>query len=327
MAPWALAVAQSWLLHRLLGDHQHALASYAELQQRLDRVEQVLRVHVDGAASPWVTYRPVLLRNGTRFKVAVDLGRMDPITLSVISRPHWFLDDYYVLLDRTRPGDRVLDLGGHVGTFALAAAALGCQVACVEAAPANVALLNASVALNGFDHIRVVWGAVTDQEGTVTFFPHGPWGTIANPTARQSPEAIYATAVAPADVPAVRVDRLLERLGWDRVEFIKMDIEGSEPAALRSMPNLIARPDGPALLYESNDRALRFFGETPQQLAATLGDVGYRSYIVESGRLRPVRPEDFQPERVFNCLAVKETRQHLGASRVAAPEPSEDTSR
>jgi hypothetical protein len=198
VAPWALVAAQSWLLDRLLRKHAQAPTAYEGTHTRLDSLEKVLRPRADDAPResidasgpdrgeptsratfPALTrlkgriiYRPVTLRNGSRFEVAIDLRRLDPITLGIIDRQTWFLDDYYWLLDRMRPGDRVLDLGGHVGTFALAAAALGCEVACVEAAPDNLALIEASIMRNGFDRMRVVWGAVTDREGTLTFLPH-----------------------------------------------------------------------------------------------------------------------------------------------------------
>jgi FkbM family methyltransferase len=249
----------------------------------------------------------VTLKNGIYFDMAIDIQRLgvDTIIRGIFDGQTWFMDDFYVLLDRMRPGDAVLDLGGHVGTFALAAAALGCRVTCVEAAPANVALLNASVARNGFTNMRVVWGAISDREGTLKFLPHGPWGTVANPSVLRSPDMIQASELAPITVPALTVDGLLHRLGWERVDFVKLDVEGSEVAALHSMTELLNRPDAPTLLYESNTHALRFFGKTASQLADLLSDFGYTSYFVKSGSLVPVRPDDLESEHTVNCLAVK----------------------
>jgi FkbM family methyltransferase len=331
VAPWGLAVAQAWLLQRLLEQQHQTLAAYDEFHDRLNRLERTLDGTADSphpeeiessgpnqdrqaTSLPFagqerttrrIIYRPVTLKNGTCFDVAIDVRRLDPITRGIVSGQSWFMDDFYTLLDRMRPGDAVLDLGGHVGTFALAAAALGCRVMCVEAAPENVTLLNASVARNGFAHMRVVWGAVTDHEGTLKFLPHGPWGTIANPSVLRSPETINASKLAPMAVPALTVDGLLHRLGWERVDFVKLDVEGSEVAALHSMTGLLARPDAPILLYESNAHTLKFFGKTPKQLAATLRGFGYNSYVQQLGSLVPVRPDDFESESIVNCLAVK----------------------
>lgn len=223
-----------------------------------------------------------------------------------------------------KPGDTVLDLGGHVGTFSLIAAALGCRVACVEPAPRNVALLRASVARNGFDRMRVVAAAVTDREGTLEFLPHGPWGTTSNAAVAQSPALIYASEHAPVTVRAVKVDGLVRKLGWDRVDFLKMDSEGSEVAAIRGMNDLLSRPDGPTIAYESNGHALGFFGATPNQLRASLAAFGYRSFIVRRDRLVPLRPDDFQAASVINCLAIKGPPPGLQNRPVSAQRSPDD---
>ncbi len=141
VAPWALAIVQSGLAYWLLRRHDGTVQVYADLHSRLARVDRALN---DLAWGPGclilvlcrkalpedaLVFRTVTLRNGITFEVALDPRWMDPITDAIVTGESWFLDDYYVLLDALRPGDTVLDLGGHVGTFALAAAALGCRVA------------------------------------------------------------------------------------------------------------------------------------------------------------------------------------------------------
>lgn len=339
------AIALAWLLDRSLRRRRRELAIYRELHGRLDGVERALSeapapassdakepggacsvepaVALPRPAPPRsarrIIYRTVTLKNGARYDVAIDPRRMDPITWATASGAPWFLDDYYVLLDRMRPGDAVLDLGGHVGTFALAAAALDCKVACVEAAPENVALLHASVVRNGFDDLWIAWGAVTDREGTVAFLPHGPWGTVANPTVLRSPEAINAREVVPVRVPALTGAGILRWLGWDRVDFIKLDVEGSEIAALNSMAALLVRPDAPTLLYESNPQTLAFFGETPERLSAILRGFGYESYLMTPSGLTRVRPDDLPGGYAVNCLAVKGSPASCRAAAAAAP--------
>jgi FkbM family methyltransferase len=278
-----------------------------------------------GTPDDAIVYRTVTLRSGVQFDVALDPQWMDPIADAILAGDSWFLDDYYVLLDGLTPGDRVLDLGGHVGTFALAAAALGCRVACVEAAPRLVRLLEASVARNGFDRLHVVHGAATDHEGSVSFLPSGPWGTIANPAVAGSPSMIQARTLAPVVVPALTVDSLLDRLDWDRVDTVKLDVEGAELGALRGMTRLLSRADGPIVLYESNSHTLAFFNNTRVDLEAALHERGYSTFSVEPGRLIPTQPGELEPQSCINCLAVKGSPPAVPGWRITEARSIEET--
>jgi FkbM family methyltransferase len=339
---WGLVLLLGWLVYLLMRQHGQVLLDHDQLRHRLAGVERILEGRAEplheptlrpsepgeaGQATPpaGVLFRTVTLKNGRHFEIAIDARLMDPISQGVASGDSWFVQDYSVLLDLMKPDDAVVDLGGHVGTFSLAAAALGCRVMCIEAAPDNAALLRASAARNGFDRLLVVAAAATDHEGTSQFLPNGPWGTIANAAVSRSPALIYGREHAPVNVPAVTVDGLLRERGWDRVDFLKMDVEGSEMAAVRGMAQLLARSDAPILLYESNGHALHFFGETPDRLAAALREFGYASYQLDSGDLVPLQAGELQAECVINCLAVKGEPPALERWRITAPRSFEDT--
>jgi hypothetical protein len=107
-------------------------------------------------------------------------------------------------------------------------------------------------------------------------------------------------------VRATTVDDLLEELGWERVDFIKMDIEGSEVSAVRGMARLLSRADAPPIFFESNRHTLGFFDKTPSDLKASLAALGYRNYLVAQNRLIPVLPETEQQDTVVDYLAIKE---------------------
>lgn len=339
VAPWALAAVQTGLLYWLLGRYDRTLLASTELARRLAAVEQGLDDLAWGPASldprpvpagtpdDAIVYRTVALKNGVRFEVALDPRRMDPIADAIVAGDTWCFDDYYVLLDQLKPGDTVLDLGAHLGTFALAAAALGCRVLCVEAAPRHVRLLEASAARNSFGRVHVVHGAVADHEGSVEFLPSGPWGTIANPTVEETPGMIQARTLAPVTVPAVTVDALLGRLGWDHVDAVKLDVEGAEAAALRGMAGLLSGPDAPMLLYESNGDALPYFGNTPADLEAALEELGYATFSVEPGRLILTRSGELDPRSVVNRLAVRGRPPEIPGWRVTGPSSLDETVR
>jgi FkbM family methyltransferase len=240
-------------------------------------------------------YRTIPVREGLSFDIVIGAEADDPFSQAFAqgSFPSGPLTD--LMLQLVRPGDSVLDLGAHIGTFSLAAAALGCRVLSVEASPRNAKLLQASVARNGFRNMQVAHAAVAECAGAVRFIPNGPHGVVYTP----------AVDLPSVTVRALTVDQLLAEVGWQRVDLIKMDVEGSEIAAIRGMAKLLARKDAPPIIYECNAYTLRLFERTAKQLKRSLEEYGYRNYLVEPGRLTPVRARDLQTFVVVDYLAVK----------------------
>jgi FkbM family methyltransferase len=237
----------------------------------------------------------VTVRPGVQF-AAVTLSEADDPICRSLSAGIYPLLPLIELLEALAPrGGRVLDLGAHVGTFTLAAAALGYEVLGVEASPSNASVLQASLDRNGFERVRLVHAAVSNRPGTLKFRQLGPYGHVAAP----------GSGLDTVTVPALAVDDLLDELGWDRVDFIKMDIEGSEVFGLQGMTRRLGRADAPPLFFESNGHTLAMFGQSPASLKTVLESFGYHNYLVETGRLRPVQPCEFQPTVCVDYLALK----------------------
>jgi FkbM family methyltransferase len=278
--------------------------------------------------------REVTFAPGIRFTMVLDAEFNDPISQLFAAGGFYMPHLCDLLLRLIGPGGRLLDLGAHLGTVALTAAAAGREVLAVEASPRNVELLRRSVAANGFSRLRVVHAAAGSAGGAVEFAAHGPWGHVATPLI-DLPRA--ATRL-------VAVDELLREVGWPAPGAIKMDIEGSEPAALEGMKELLRRPDAPPLVYECNSAGLRYYGRTETELKGQLERLGYRNYLIEApgagdrllarvarllgaaappagggGRLIPVNASDPQPIYNVDYLAVKGSLPDLAPWSVAEP--------
>ena len=256
---------------------------------------------------------PVTLPNGTSFGVMVDPAMADGITEALLAgggAMDW--TTVLLMLDMVRPGDLVLDLGAYLGTFTLAAAAAGCRVVALEAAPANAELLRASVARNGFDGVQVVNAAVGDAPGEVRFFAEGPYGFVEfRDRADERPELV---------VPALTVDALLQEMGVDRVAMVKMDVEGSELRALGGMTGLLGADHAPPVLFESNGHTLHFYGVRPSELLEEMERFGYRNLLIDTEkRLVAVPSGQAQLQTVVDYLAVKGSPDRLEGWRVEGP--------
>jgi FkbM family methyltransferase len=159
-----------------------------------------------------------------------------------------------------------------------------------------VRLLEAGVRENRFDRVRVLFAAVCDRPGVLRFVANGPFGQVCG-------DGYTGPSI---EVPAVTLDGLLDEVGWDGIDYVKIDIEGAEIAAFRGMPELLGRKDAPAIVYESNGHILESHGLSSTHLISMLETFGYRSYTVEKRTLRQIGPSEVQIRTVVDYVAVKD---------------------
>jgi len=244
--------------------------------------------------------RTVRLPDGGTHLMLVDRVQTDAVTEMYLAGDGIWVNSYLVatMFALTERGDRVLDLGGFVGEFALAAAAHGCEVVSVEANANQASMLATSAELNRFDDLRVVQAAVGEVPGTVTFHLRGPYGQVT-----RGAEPVDGASYA--DVLQVTVDDLVAALGWDRVDFVKIDVEGSEAAALKGAARLLSAPDAPALVIENNTFVLRDLSPDPNALLRQVEAFGYTLFALPPEGIWAWNSEMFQPEVVYDYLALK----------------------
>lgn len=236
-----------------------------------------------------------------KFDVCIDNAEHDEISEAIRTGSFAGPWAYHLFASLYPFGQQILDLGGHIGTFAFLAASLGHKVTVVEASPRNATLLQEGARLNGFDTVNVVSTAISNQVGTIDFIEAGPYGVVANTTI-EGPRTT---------VPATTVDELLTRVGWETVDAIKMDIEGSEIAALEGMTDHLSRQEAPTFFFEINGFTLHLFDNTPQDLLALFERYGYTCYKIARYTLIPLPSDRIVPELCIDCLAVKGTLPRL----------------
>ena len=156
--------------------------------------------------------------------------------------------------EHAREGQVCLDVGANVGVLTFLLARLvgpGGRVIAVEPNPDNLQLLYRGIVLNSLSNVEVLPFAASDVRTIVT---------LAGGTSNSH----LIGARAPVDrghfVQTAILDEVLASL--DRLDLVKMDIEGHEPAALRGLSSLIRR-HRPALVVEFNPRCLAARAQDP----------------------------------------------------------------
>jgi FkbM family methyltransferase len=153
-------------------------------------------------------------------------------------------------LIQVQSGDTVIDGGGCWGDstlyFASKAGAQG-KIYCFEFAPENLEILRRNIDLNEHvaNHIEVITKALWDRSGeTIPYSPDGPATSLVKTKKNQT-----------LQMSTLSIDDLVKAAEIARVDYIKMDIEGSELKALQGAEKTIRtfRPKLAISLYHKED--------------------------------------------------------------------------
>ncbi len=127
-----------------------------------------------------------------------------------------------------QPGDVVLDCGADIGTFTRLALEMGAaRIVAVEPAPEKWPCLERNFSQEIAD-------------GTVLLFRKGVWDKEASLPI--SGGTVLDTAGSPSEmIQLTTIDNLVSELNLNKVDFIKMDIEGAEIKALKGASGSLRR--------------------------------------------------------------------------------------
>jgi FkbM family methyltransferase len=151
------------------------------------------------------------------------------------------------------PGDLVFDIGAHVGNRVRAFAALGCRVVALEPQPDCARLLR--TLFRRSSQVVVVESAVAAVagRGSLSLSERTPTVTTLSTEWRaareRDPDFASVQWNRRIDVETTTLEGLIERFGVPA--FIKIDVEGSEPAVLAGLGRAVA-----SLSFEYLPRAL-----------------------------------------------------------------------
>ncbi|HEX7760299.1 MAG TPA: FkbM family methyltransferase [Caulobacteraceae bacterium] len=180
------------------------------------------------------------------------------------------------LLARYIPSDAVvLDVGAHAGQFAKLFAALAPKGRVYAFEPSAYArsVLAPALAVGGRGRVEIVPAGLSDQAGEMVLHtPIKRRGALGFGVAHLGASA--AAAVVDQTVALTTLDAFARARGLDRLDFIKIDIEGWELRALTGGRQTLAR-FGPALYLEADAAMLDRAGDTPATLFGWLAGLGY----------------------------------------------------
>lgn len=202
------------------------------------------------------------------------------------------------LIGRAVPvGAVAVDVGANIGLHTLALARQvepSGRVHALEPEPHNFRALARAVESAGLQSVvRLHQAAAGPASGSATL--HVAAGNRGDHrlAAAERPRATRA-------VRAVRLDELLS--GEERVDFVKIDVQGGEPGVLRGLRETLKRSPGAVVLCELSPALLERAGATRSDFFALLRDLDLAPHTLRrDGSLEPVGED--------RCWALAETEE------------------
>jgi FkbM family methyltransferase len=162
-----------------------------------------------------------------------------------------------------KPGMTFVDIGANCGYFTyLAAARVGAsgRVLAVEPSPRVADILEAALRENNLANVTLARTALGRTSGELTLYV--PPEALAN----HAPTAIATPGWSPIAVPVRTLDDLLDEQRIDRVDVLKVDVEGYEGEVLRGAERSLQSGRIRAMLIEFNEWWLRQAGSNSGEL-------------------------------------------------------------
>lgn len=223
-----------------------------------------------------------------------------------------------VVLRLLRPGMTVLDIGAHHGYYTLLAS---CRVGksgrvfAFEPSPRERRKLRWHLRWNHCSNVEVVEMALGARAGEAELFLVAGRETGCNslrpPAVRGTPKKL--------GVPIGTLDGFVSRQEIERVDFLKLDVEGAELSVVEGGQELLSRPPRPIALVEISSQRTAAWGYAPEEILKLLAARGYHWFEpCEGGWLSPAPLT--APVYNGNFVAVPEERLEEIRMLLAPPE-------
>lgn len=196
-----------------------------------------------------------------------------------------------------------IDVGANIGSGTLAASGRAGRIVAIEPNPHTARVLRRNLAHNGVHNAAVFEGACSNDTGeTELYLP-----PRANSGRASLPRANAGTATA-VPVPCSRLDDIALEFRLERVDLVKIDVEGAELAVLRGMAYIL-QEFHPALIIKVDESRLAAFNSSSADIQIFLAARGYRSAPIDATNL--LSRFENGPENVEACSSGAVTARTL----------------
>jgi FkbM family methyltransferase len=206
----------------------------------------------------------------------------------------------------------VVDAGAHHGLYTLLASkrvGWGGRVIAIEPSPRECERLEKHLRLNRCSNTELVPCALGEDPGEADLYlvdGFQDWCNSLRPPAVDEP-------IRTVRVPVRRLDDVLAESGVNKVDFLKLDVEGAELSVLYGAMKLLQREPRPAILAEVQDIRTQPWGYAAREIIQFLIRMDYRWFaIAAKGALLPISCDQETYDANLVALPVERTEEFLG---------------
>ena len=170
--------------------------------------------------------------------------------------------------EQVRPNDTILDIGANIGLFSILGSKLvGTQGKVISFEPSRNTFeaCKQNLALNGCSNVKIEQLALGDTEGSIFM------GKADN----DALNFVDPNNANGEEVPLKTLDNYLKINGIQKVDFIKIDIEGAEFLCFKGATELL-KTHKPKIIMECNEQWCKRFGYTVFDLLQFLSQFDYQ---------------------------------------------------
>ena len=186
------------------------------------------------AIKNWQTYVSVYLNLVKSEYAVLEMKNGIKIKLRVNSTDLMAFTHVWLLQEYQRPGfdiknsDVIIDIGGHIGLFALFSSQF-CRdgrIYCFEPIKENFDMLKSNIELNKITNVTPVNAAVSSKDGTVTIYLNED----------KAGHSMYINGTNSVQVKSLSLANVFDSYGLPHCNFLKVDCEGEEYQIMNSLP-------------------------------------------------------------------------------------------
>ena len=180
------------------------------------------------------------------------------------------LDHDYEGFFRVGKGDVVVDVGANIGLFTISVAKRAARIVAIEPEPANFKLLVENVKRRKLSNVLLVQKAVWKSKQLMPLFlaPASQAHSLINGNQRLESKL-------PLTVEADTIDGIMKDLNVNRVDFVKIDVEGAEMEALKEAGETLKKASKVVVASYH----LRYGQSTVKYVAQYLKKHGFRVHV------------------------------------------------